>query len=101
MDSRLIYCVYWNQGQKLRTHGVKSLDRFNIAMLPCPTVMLSCKHEFKVYQHNGYFSSDSAASGLWSDSLTALANKNQVYRLEILRGSEPNSGGLAREDTHF
>ena len=33
------------------THGLKSLDRFYDAMLPCPTVMLSAKDEFKTFQH--------------------------------------------------
>ena len=39
-------------------------DRFYVAMLPCPTVMLSVKHEFKIFQHYQYFSSDSATAGL-------------------------------------
>ena len=56
--------VYWNQGQGPLTHGVKFLDRFCVAMLPCPTVMLSGKHEFKICQQYGYFSSDSTAAGL-------------------------------------
>ena len=47
-----------------RIKGVKSLDRFYIAMLTCSTVILSGKHEFKMFQHYGYFSSDSTAAGL-------------------------------------
>ena len=38
-------------------------DRFYIAM-SCPTVMLSGKHEFKIFEHYGYFSSDSTAAEL-------------------------------------
>ena len=59
-----MYCVYQNQDQGPITHGVKSLDRFYVAMLPYPTVMLSGKHELKIFQHYGYFSSDSTATGL-------------------------------------
>ena len=39
MKMGLIYNVYQNLGQGPITCGVKSLDRFYIAMLPCPTVM--------------------------------------------------------------
>ena len=46
------------------THGLKSLDRFYDTMLPCPTVVLSGKDEFKIFQHYMYFSSDRAAAGL-------------------------------------
>ena len=59
-----MYPVYWNQGQGPTTHGVKSLGRFYITILPCPTVMLSGKHEFNIFQHCGYFSSDSTAAEL-------------------------------------
>ena len=72
IDSWLMYHVYLNQGKGPISHGVKSLDRFYVAILPCPTVMLSGKHELKIFQHYGYFSSDSAAVGLLSDPLTAL-----------------------------
>ena len=51
-------------GQRAITHGLKSLDRFYDSMLPCPTVFLSGKDEFKVFQHYMYFSSDRAAVGL-------------------------------------
>ena len=51
-------------GQGPITHGAKSLDRFYVAMLPCPTVMLSGNHEFKIFQHYGYSTSDSPAAGL-------------------------------------
>ena len=63
MYSGLMYHVYWIQGQGPITHGVESLDWFYIAMLPSPTMMLSSKHEFKIFQHSRYFSSDSAAAG--------------------------------------
>ena len=59
-----MYSEYWNQGHGPINHGVKSLDRFYVAMLPCFTVMLSGKHEFKIFQHCGYFYSDSSAVGL-------------------------------------
>ena len=59
-----MYPVYWNQGQGPITHGVKSLARFYIAILLCPTVMLSGKHEFNIFQRSGYFSSDSTATEL-------------------------------------
>ena len=39
-------------------------------MLPCP-VVIPGKDEFKIFQHYMYFSSDRAAAGLKSDSLTA------------------------------
>ena len=51
-------------GPRAYTLGVKSLDRFYVAMLPCPTVMLFGKHELKLFKHCGYFSSDSTAVGL-------------------------------------
>ena len=43
-------------------------------MLPCPIVVLSGKDEFKIFQRHMYFSSDRAAAGLQSDSLTALVS---------------------------
>ena len=46
------------------TYGLKSLDRFYDAILPCPTVVLSGKDEFKIFQYYMYFSSDRAAVGL-------------------------------------
>ena len=64
MDSGLMYHVFWNLGQGSITHGLKSLDRFYDAMLTFPTVMLSGKDEFKIFQHYMYFSSDRAAVGL-------------------------------------
>ena len=59
-----MYCVYQNKDQGPITHGFKSLHNFYVAMLPCPAVMLSGKHEFKIYQSYGYFSFDGAAVGL-------------------------------------
>ena len=50
-----MYHVFRNQGQGPITHGLKSLDRFYDAMLPCPTVVLSGKDEFKIFQHYMYF----------------------------------------------
>ena len=44
-----------------------------VAMLPCPTVILSGKHEFKIFQHYGFFFSDSAAAGLFSSDSCSLA----------------------------
>ena len=67
-----MYRVFRNQGQGPITHGLKYLDRFYDAILLCPTVMLSSKDEFKIFQHSMYFSSARAAAGLYSDSLTAL-----------------------------
>ena len=85
MESGLMYRVCGKQGEWPITHGVKFLDRLYVAILPCPTVMLSGKHEFKVFQHNGYFSSDSAAAGLLSDHLTALVFFSSAlkYMLEL------------------
>ena len=67
VHSGLVYRVYQNQGQgpiivELNpiTLGVKSLDRFYAAILPCCTLMLSGMHEFKIFQHYG----DSSAAGL-------------------------------------
>ena len=54
-----MYRVFRNKGQGPITHGLKSLDR-----LPCPTVVLPGKDEFKIFQHYMYFSSDRAAAGL-------------------------------------
>ena len=61
-----MYHVFRNQGQGPITHGLKSLDRFYDAILPCPTVVLPGKDEFKIFQHytGMYFSSDRAAAGL-------------------------------------
>ena len=53
-----MYHVFWNQGRG------KSLDRFYDAMLPCPTVVLSGKDEFKIFQYYMYISSDRATVGL-------------------------------------
>ena len=49
MDSGLVYLVFRNQGQGPITRGLKSLDRFYDAMLPCFTVVLSGKDEFKIF----------------------------------------------------
>ena len=59
-----MYYVFWNQGQGPITHGLKSLDRFYNAMLPCLTVVLSGKDEFKIFQLCMYFCYDRAAVGL-------------------------------------
>ena len=72
MDNGFLYHVFRNLGQGPTTHGLKSLDRVCDAMLPYPTVVLSAKDEFKIFQHYMYFSSDNAAAGLSSDHLTAL-----------------------------
>ena len=56
-----MYHVFRIQCQGPITHGLNSLDRFSDAMLPCPTVVLPCKDEFKIFRHYMYFS---AASGL-------------------------------------
>ena len=64
MNSGLMYHVFSCQGQGPITHGLKSLDRFYAAMLPYPTLVLSGKDEFKIFQHYMYFSSDKAAAGL-------------------------------------
>ena len=58
MDSGLIYLVFRNQGLGSIAHGLKSLDRFNDAMLQCPTLVLSGKDDFKIFQHYMYFSSE-------------------------------------------
>ena len=50
-----MYHVFRNQGQGPIANGLKSLDRFYDAMLPCPTVVLSGKDEFKIFQHCMYF----------------------------------------------
>ena len=59
-----MYCIFCNQGQGPITNGLKSLDRFYDAMLPCFTVGLSGKDEFKIFQHYMYFSFDRAAAEL-------------------------------------
>ena len=64
MNSWLMYHVFRNQGQGPITHGLKPLDSFYDAMLPCPTVVLSGKDEFKIFQHYMPLSSDRAAAGL-------------------------------------
>ena len=53
-----MYLIFRNQGQGPITHGLKSLDRFYDTMLPCPTLVLSGKDEFKIFQHYMYLSSD-------------------------------------------
>ena len=64
MDIALMYHIFRNQGPGPTTHELKSLDRFNDAKLPCPTVVLSAKDKFKIFQHYIDFSSDKAAVGL-------------------------------------
>ena len=61
-----MYHVVRNQGQGPITHGLKSLDRFYDAVLPCPIVVLSGKDEFKIFQLYIYMyvSSNKAAAGL-------------------------------------
>ena len=59
-----MYLVFRNHGQEHITHGLKYLDSFYDTMLPCPTLVLSSKDEFKIFQHSMYFSSDRAAAGL-------------------------------------
>ena len=39
MESGLMYHVYRNQGQGPVTHGVKSIDMFYVAILPCYHVL--------------------------------------------------------------
>ena len=51
-----MYFVFRIQGQGPITHGLKSLDRFYDAILPCPTVVLSGKDKFEIFQHYMYFS---------------------------------------------
>ena len=62
LKSGLLYHVYRNQGQGPITHGVKFFNRLYVAMLACPTVLLSGRHELKIFQQYGYFSSDSSAA---------------------------------------
>ena len=49
--SELMNHVFRNQDQGPITHGLKSLGRFYDAMLPCSTLVLSGKDEFKIFQH--------------------------------------------------
>ena len=58
-----VSCIQ-ESGPKAHNSLIKILDKFYVAMLPCPTVMLSCKNEFKIFQHCMYFFSDRAAAGL-------------------------------------
>ena len=68
MDIALMYHIFRNQGPGPTTHELKSLYKFYDAMLhamlPCPTVVLSAKDKFKIFQHYIEFSSDKAAVGL-------------------------------------
>ena len=50
-NSRLMYREFSDQGQGPITHGLKSLDRFYGALVPCPTAVLSGKDELKIVQH--------------------------------------------------
>ena len=59
-----MHLVFRNQGHGPITHGLKSLDRFYDSVLPCPTLVLSGKDEFKIFQCYMYFSSDRAAAEL-------------------------------------
>ena len=85
MDSGLMYHVFRNQGQGLIIYGLKSIDRFYDAVLPCPTVVLSGKGEFKIFQHYMYmyFTADRAAAGLYSDPLTALVSEGLLIILHF------------------
>ena len=51
-------------GPRPITRGLKSLDRFYDAMVPCPTVVLSGKDEVKIFQLYIYFFSDRVAARL-------------------------------------
>ena len=82
MDRWLLYHVFWNQSQGPIIHGLKSLDRFYDAILPCPTVMLSGKDEFKIFQHYMYISSDRAAVGQESDPLAALVLATLIQKYD-------------------
>ena len=65
MESGLMYPVYQNQGQGPITHEVKFLDKFYVAMLPCPTVMYLVSMNLKYFNTVGNsLSSDSTAVGL-------------------------------------
>ena len=86
MNNGLMYRVFGNQGQGPRTHGLKSLDRFYDALLPCPTVVLSGKDELKIFQHYMHFTSDRAAAGLKLDPLTALVFDGQWDILSVHSG---------------
>ena len=44
-----MYHVFRNRGRGPITHGLKSLDRFYDAMLPCPTVVLSVRMNSKYF----------------------------------------------------
>ena len=59
-----MYLVFRNQCQGPITHGLKSLVRFYDTTLPCSTLVLSGKDDFKIFQHHMYFSSDRAAAEL-------------------------------------
>ena len=48
-----MYHVYRNQGQGPITHGVESLDRFYIGMLPWPTVMYLVSMNSKYFNTMG------------------------------------------------
>ena len=56
-------------------------------MLPCPSVVLPDKDEFKIFQHYMYFSSDRAAAGLnivrFSDSSSLFLFSHSTYVLDI------------------
>ena len=81
-----MYFVYWKQGQELMTHGVNSFDRFYVARLPCPIVMLCGEHEFKLFQPFWYFSSDSAASGAIVRSSDSSSNHYFInYSVQMLQ----------------
>ena len=48
--------------------------------------MLSGKHEFKIFQHYKFFSSDSAAVGMYWDPLTALILRKET-NIDLKMGS--------------
>ena len=64
-----MYHVYQNKGQGSISFGVVSLGSNSWSYILCCHVTMSysdvsCKHELKMFQHYGYFSSDGAAAWL-------------------------------------
>ena len=60
-------------------------------MLPCATVVLWGKDEFKIFQHYMYFFSDKAAAVLMSDPLIALVLSTEPKALGELIGQAVGS----------
>ena len=53
-----IFCIQ-ESGQRAHNSWIKIIPyRFYDTMLPCPTLVLSDKDKFKIFQHFMYFSSD-------------------------------------------